>query len=53
MAVQTFYVEYKNEHGELEPLGVMTMQSAIEWAWQNDHATLEFCTLNDTPKAKK
>lgn len=32
-----FYAEFKNEHGEWEPLGIMTMRKALEWAWENDH----------------
>lgn len=52
MNSQTFYVEYKSERGEFELLGVMTMQSAIEWAWQHEHATLEFSPVNDLHKAE-
>ena len=52
MNSQTFYVEYKSERGEFEPLGVMTMQSAIEWAWQHEHTTLEFSPVNDLHNAE-
>ena len=52
MNSQTFYVEYKSERGEFEPLGVMTMQNALEWAWNHDHATLEFIAVNDMHKAE-
>ena len=47
-----FYVEMKNSAGEYEPLGVMTMENALEWAWQHEHATLEFSPVNDLHKAE-
>ena len=46
MAEQTFYVEYKNERGEFEPLGVTSMRSAFEWAFKHEISTLEFCPVN-------
>ena len=42
-----FYVEAKNASGEYEPLGIMTMEKAIEWAWNHDHATLRFSNAMD------
>lgn len=42
-----FYVEVKNTSGEYEPLGIMMMEKAIEWAWNHDHATLRFGNAMD------
>jgi hypothetical protein len=36
MNSQTFFVEYKGERGQLEPLGVMTMENALEFSPVND-----------------
>ena len=52
MNSQTFFVEYKGERGQLEPLGVMTMENALEWAWQHEHVTLEVSPVNDLHKAE-
>ena len=43
---KVFYVEIKNTQGEYEPLGIMTMQQAIEIAWERDHATLQFSPID-------
>ena len=43
---KVFYVEIKNTQGEYEPLGIMTMQQAIEIAWEHDHATLQFSPID-------
>lgn len=44
---KVFYVEMKNEKGEYEPLGIMTMQKAIEISWNKDHAALQFQPVPD------
>lgn len=41
------YVEVKNASGEYESLGIMTMEKAIEWAWNHGHATLRFSNVMD------
>lgn len=52
MTAQTFYVEFKNERGQFEPLGVMTMENAIEWAWQHNHVTIDFNPVSDFKAAE-
>lgn len=47
-----FYVEMKNEHGEFEPLGVMTMLQAFEISWEHDHAALQFQHVRDLSPAE-
>lgn len=36
-----YFVEFKNEHGEYEPLGIMTRNDAICWSWDNGHPALQ------------
>lgn len=43
---KVFYVEIKNTQGEYEPLGIMTMQQAIEIAWERDHAAIQMSPID-------
>lgn len=42
MKEKLFYVEYKAGEGDYQPLGVMTMEDAFKWAWENGHAVVNF-----------
>ena len=45
------YVEIKNERGEFEPLGVMTLKTALEIAWKRDHAAIQYVPVHGTVAA--
>ena len=47
-----FYFEMKNNEGEFEPLGVMTIHDAIEYSWNHGHASLKFEQVRDMSKAE-
>ena len=43
-----YYVEFKNEAGEWEPLGIMTRTDAVCWAWDHGHCAIQ--TQRVSPK---
>lgn len=49
--VDVFYVEYKDESGQWQPLGVMTLREAIEWSWTHDHAAVSTLHIGDAARA--
>ena len=48
---EMLYVEIKNERGEFEPLGVMTLKTALEIAWKRDHAAIQYVPVHGTAAA--
>ena len=48
---EMLYVEIKNELGEFEPLGVMTLKTALEIAWKRDHAAIQYTPVHGTVAA--
>lgn len=40
------YVEIKNERGEYEPLGIMTLADAIRHSWERDHAAIQYTPVH-------
>ena len=49
--VDIFYVEYKDDSGDWQPLGVMTMKEAIQWSWENDHRAVNIHHIGDVASA--
>ena len=47
-----FYVEMKNNQGEYEPLGIMTMEQTFTYSWQHGHATVKFTEVRELSPAE-
>lgn len=48
---EMLYVEIKNERGEFEPLGIMTLADAIRHSWERDHAAIQYTPVHGTVAA--
>ena len=48
---EMLYVEIKNERGEFEPLGIMTLADAISHSWKRDHAAIQYVPVHGTVAA--
>ena len=35
-----FYVEIKNDKGEYKPVGLMTLDKALEYSWTHQHRAI-------------
>ena len=35
-----FYVEIKNDAGEYEPVGMMSLEAALEYSWTHQHRAI-------------
>lgn len=47
-----YYVEYKTESGDYEPLGIMTRYDAICWAWDHGHPALQMQRVSPKQESK-
>jgi hypothetical protein len=43
-----YFVEFKNNQGEWEPLGIMTRLDAVCWSWDHGHCPIQ--TVRVSPK---